>query len=79
MRTGIGLLVAGILLYCVAKPMARVYISRDATGSVSTIDEGRMGTIQFVGDKLAWLGSGLVVVGAAVWIRRFKDEPATAG
>ena len=73
-RSGIALLVAGFVLYWVAKPMAKVYLNPDASGSVSTIDGDRRGRIQFVADKLSWLGLGLVVVGAMAWANRSENQ-----
>ena len=74
LRTGAALLVAGILLSWAAEPLSRVYLSRDAHGSFSTVDENRRDGIQNIADKLSWLGVGLLVVSAIGWVNRPEDQ-----
>jgi hypothetical protein len=33
-----------------------------------------MDRIQNVGDKMSWLGLGLILVGAVAWVNRRQDE-----
>ena len=73
MLTGAVSLVVGIVIFWVAEPLSRVYLTRDGNGSSSMIDEDRMERIQFIGDRLSWLGLGLIVVGSAAWVSRREN------
>jgi hypothetical protein len=67
---GAAILLAGIALHWAAEPLGKEVISRSEHGVVSMIDENRVNSIQFVGDKISWLGLGLIVTGALGWVNR---------
>jgi len=72
--TGVALLLGGIALYWAATPMSRVYLSRDMHGSYSQIDGDRQDLIKFLGDRLSWVGLGLILTSSIAWVNNSKDE-----
>lgn len=60
LKAEIILFISGILLYLVAEPLSWKSMGEGMSRQVPE----RMEKIEHVGDKLAWLGIGLVLVGA---------------
>ena len=57
---GVLFAVLGIALFCGSESLAWERVA----SNVSEFDTRKMERIQFVGDRLSWLGIGLIVVGA---------------
>ena len=72
--TGVVLLLGGIALYWAATPMSRVYLTRDMHGSFSQIDGDRQDLIKFLGDRLLWVGLGLILTSSIAWVNNSNDE-----
>ncbi len=74
LATGVLLLLVGIALNLFSEGLSEEVVSRNADGYTATLDENKMRRIEFVGDRLSWLGLTLTTVGAAGWMFRCEDE-----